>query len=457
MTTYTFNREKLLEMTNRELATFRQRTVNSAALVARGKKSMPKGVPMSWMFGLNFHPTIYVDHGKGPEFFDANNNRYLDFNVVDLAVTMGFDNPHIRDAMHKAMDVGPHFLLPVREAIDVTEELARRTGVPFWQFTMTASGANTEVIRIARAITKRTKVLVFEGHYHGHLDDTMMENSESGVRPYVLGLPRGVEKGVEIVPFNDLEAVEAVLKKGEVALILTEPAMSNCTVVMPEPGFIQSLYELAHRYGTLLCLDEAHDFSFAYGGLTGAWNLPCDFMVLGKGLGTGIPFALYGMSDAVNEFVDAHTQVDLGVPGIAAGGTTYANTLSVFAAKAALEKVLTPENYMRTEALGRRFATGLQSLFDELNLPWLAQHLGPRVGYCLSQTLPKNGKEAYKSIDVEWITLRKLFMANRGIWDSVATAGPQVSFAHTQAHIDEYLTTARSLLRELCSTNSEAK
>ena len=457
MTKYTFNRVKLLDMTNRELATFRQRTPRSAELVARGKRSMPKGVPMSWMYGLNFHPSIYVDHGAGPEFFDADQNRYLDFNVVDLAVTMGFDNPHVREAMRRAMEVGPHFLLPVKEAMDVTEELARRTGVPYWQFTMTATGANTEVLRIARTITKRTKVLVFEGHYHGHLDDTMMENSENGVRPYVLGLPRGVEKGVEIVPFNDLEAVEAVLKKGEVALILTEPAMSNCTLVKPEPGFIEALYQLAHRYGTLLCLDEAHDFSFAYGGLTGAWKLPCDFMVLGKGLGTGIPFALYGMSESVNQFVDAHTQIDLGHPGIAAGGTTYANTLSVFAAKAALEKVLTPENYARTDTLGRHFAAGLQGIFDELSLPWHAQHLGPRVGYCLSATPPKNGKEAYQSIDVDWITLRKLFMANRGVWDAVATAGPQVSFAHTQTHIDEYLTNARSLLRELCASAKETK
>jgi glutamate-1-semialdehyde aminotransferase len=446
---FSFNRTKLQSMANVELAAFKQRTQKSAALLERGARSMPKGVPMSWMYGLNFHPTIYVERGKGPEFFDADHNRYLDFNVVDLAVTMGFDNPHVREAMRKAMEVGPHFLLPVKEAIDVTEELAHRTGVPYWQFTMTATGANTEVIRIARTITKRSKVMVFEGHYHGHLDDTMMENSKSGVRPYVLGLPKGVEKGIEIIPFNDLTAAEAVLKKGEIALVLTEPAMSNCTLVKPEPGYIEALYKLAHQYGSLLCLDEAHDFSFAYGGLKAAWNLPCDFMVLGKGLGTGIPFALYGMSGAINEFVDAHTQIDLGHPGIAAGGTTYANTLAVFAAKAALENVLTPENYKRTEALGRHFAAGLQGIFDELGLPWLAQHLGPRVGFCLFPALPKNGKEAYRSIDVDWITVRKLFMANRGVWDAVATAGPQVSFAHSSEHIDEYIGKARDLLRQL--------
>ena len=147
MSQFSFNRTKLQSMANVELAAFKQRTQKSAALLERGARSMPKGVPMSWMYGLNFHPTIYVERGKGPEFFDADHNRYLDFNVVDLAVTMGFDNPHVREAMRKAMEVGPHFLLPVKEAIDVAEELAHRTGVPYWQFTMTATGANTEVIR----------------------------------------------------------------------------------------------------------------------------------------------------------------------------------------------------------------------------------------------------------------------------------------------------------------------
>ena len=445
------NSEALQRVAAIELETFQRRTARSQELLQRGKNSMIQGVPMPWMYGLYRHPSLYVSHGDGANFFDVDGNRYLDFNVVDLAVTMGFNNPVIQSAVHEAMRRGAHFLLPITEAIDVTEELARRTGVPFWQFTLSASGANTEVIRIARAMTKRNKILVFEGHYHGHIDDTLLEVNDGQVRSHVLGLPDGASKGVEIIPFNDLAALEAKLKDEDIALVVTEPALSNCTLVQPEPGYLKSVYSLCRQYGTLFCLDEAHNFSFAFGGLTRAWDLKSDFMVLGKGLGTGIPFGLYGMQPAVAQYVNAHTQIDLGEPGIAAGGTTYANTMSILAAKAALENVLIPENYERTNGLGTCMASGLQTVFNQLSLDWTALHLGPRSGYCLKPKAPKNGKEACESIDLDFISARKLFMANRQIWDAMATAGPQVSFVHTEDDVDLYLGCAEDFLTQICT------
>jgi len=443
------SKSRLANLAERELERFRANTAKSAALLARASHSMVKGVPMSWMHGLYRHPCLFVDSGAGSTFRDVDGNRYIDFNVVDLAMTMGFSNPRINAAVNRAMEVGAHFLLPVAEAIDVSEELARRTGVPFWQFTLSASGANAEVLRIARAMTGRNKVMLFEGHYHGHLDDTLVEKVGGALQPEGLGLPPGVASNVEIVPFNDLAAAEAVLRREQIAAVITEPALSNCTLVLPEPGFLPALHELARRHGSLLCLDEAHTFSFAHGGLTRSWSLPCDFLVLGKGLGTGVPFALYGMCPSVADFVDAHTAIDLGQPGIAAGGTTYANTLAVFAARAALEEVLTPAAYERVDALGLRLAKGLQGLFDELELPWHALHLGPRSGYCMQPAKPRNGAEACLSIDVELIAARKLYMANRGIWDAMPTAGPQVSFVHTAAEVDLYLNHARSFLKAI--------
>jgi len=443
------SKERLSRLHEQELACFKARTGRSAMLLERGRNSMVKGVPMSWMHGLYRHPSLFVESGAGSTFRDVDGNRYIDFNVVDLAMTMGFSNPHINAAVCRAMDVGAHFLLPVAEAIDVTEELAGRTGVPYWQFTLSASGANTEVVRIARAMTGRNKVMVFDGHYHGHLDDTLVESAGGKVQPEGLGLPKGVELNAEIVPFNDLDAAEAVLRKGEIAVVITEPALSNCTLVKPDPGFLPGLYELAHRHDSLLCLDEAHNFSFAFGGLTRAWNLPCDFLVLGKGLGSGVSFALYGMSAPVAAFVDAHTAIDLGEPGIAAGGTTYASTVAVFAAKAALEDVLTPAAYQRLGELGLRLASGLQRIFDELELPWRALHLGPRSGYCMQPDEPRNGAQAHQSIDIDLIAARKLFMANRGIWDAMPTAGPQVSFVHTGDEVDLYLAQARDFLKAI--------
>jgi len=429
-----------------ELAAFEKNTPRSAALLQRGRLSMIKGVPMSWMWGLYRHPPIFVERGAGAAFHDVDGRRYLDFNVVDLAMTMGFGAGPIADAVTEAMQRGAHFLLPIEAAIDVCESLAERTGMPFWQFTLSASGANTEVIRIARALTGREKIVVFDGHYHGHLDETLVEESGGSVRAAMQGLPFRAGAQTLVLPFNDLGGVEGVLRGNEIALVLTEPALTNCTLVRADPGYLQGLYSLCHRYGALLCLDEAHTFQFAYGGLAGDWELPSDFIVLGKGLGTGVSFGLYGMSAPVAEQVDARTQLDFGAPGIAAGGTTYGSTIAILAAQAALQKVLTPGNYERVRALGERLATGLQGLFDELELSWTALHLGPRSGYCLFPQAPRTGREAVRSIDMDFIAARRLWMANRGIWDAMASSGPQVSFRHSPADVAAYLQVARSFL-----------
>ena len=441
--------QRLAAVHSRELAAFIARTRRSAELLERGSRSMVKGVPMSWMWGLYRHPPIFVERGAGAAFWDVDGNGYIDFNVVDLALTMGFGPGPIADAVAEAMQRGAHFLLPVAESIEVAERLADLTAMPFWQFTLSASGANAEVLRIARSLTGRDKLLIFEGHYHGHVDDTLVENEGGSVRPAMKGLPAGIEQHTRIVPFNDLAAAEAALSARDVALVLTEPALSNCTLVLPQSGYLQGLHALCEHYGSLLCLDEAHTFQFAYGGLKRAWQLPCDMLVLGKGLGTGVPFGLYGLSERVAAFVDANTHVDLGTVGLAAGGTTFANTLSILAARAALRDVVTPENFQRVEALGHRLATGLGRIFEELRLRWTALSLGPRAGYGLLPHAPRNGAEAYRSMHIPFISARKLWMANRGVWDAMASAGPQVSFSHQAKDIDFYLEHARGYLQEI--------
>ena len=440
--TAAIDRERLAAVQAAELAAFEARTPRSAALRERASRSMIKGVPMSWMSGLYRHPPLFVERGSGATFWDVDGNRYTDFNVVDLALTTGFDAPPVTRAVTAAMQRGAHFLLPIEAAIEVSESLAARVGMPFWQFTLSASGANSEVLRIARSMTGRRGLLLFAGHYHGHLDETLVEAQDGRVVPAMEGLPADIADHVQIVPFNDLEAAERALSSGEVALCLTEPALTNCTLVHPAKGYLESLHALCRAHGTLLCIDEAHTFQFAYGGLTRAWRLPADCVVLGKGLGTGVPFGLYGMSAEVAAHVEAHTHVDMGPKGLAAGGTTYANTLAVMAAKAALEEVLTPANYERVAGLGARLAGGLQRVFDEAGLPWTALCLGPRSGYCLFSNPPRDGEDAQRSIDPAFIGARRLWMANRGVWDAIASAGPQVSFSHSARDVDDYVALA---------------
>lgn len=444
------NPAALANVRRREEAEFSRRTPKSDAMRQRAMRHMPGGVPMSWMRGLYRFLPPFVERGSGAYFGDIDGNRYIDFNLCDLSMTLGYGPPAIAEAVRHAVARGAHYLLPTEDAVIVAEALAQRVGLPFWQFTLSASSANVEVIRIARLFTRRTKIIVFEGHYHGHIDETLVARDGDGQSlGDLLGLNPMAGNDTVILPFNDLRALQARLALGDVALILTEPVMTNCTLVHPEPGFLESMGALAKHYGALLCLDEAHSFQFAYGGIKGATGVECDFVVLGKGLGTGISFGLYGMSAPLAEFFERHSDVDIGPKGIATGGTTYATSVALAAARVALTQMMTPDGHARINGLGARLSSGLQTIFDRLALPWTAQSLGPRAGYCLFRELPKNGEQAWRSMNPDFIDTRRIFLANRGIWDAVFTAGPQASFAHQAADIDAYLDAAEAFLVEI--------
>lgn len=443
------DRDRLQALRLQEDRCYAERTKGSQALTARAAAVMPGGVPMGWMRGLFRTDPLYVSHGRGAQFFDVDGNAYLDFNVADLSMTMGFDAAPILEAVADQMAKGSQFMLPCENAVVVAEMLRERVGLPSWQFTLSASGANAEVFRIARFVSGRKKIVVFGGHYHGHLDDTLVVPGEAGAEPGMLGLLPEAAANTVILPFNDLEAVEQTLRAGDVALVVTEPVLTNCNLVQPDSGYLEALRRLTKTYGTLLAFDEAHSFQFAYGGLVGARELDCDFVTLGKGFGSGHAFALYGMSAEVAKVVAANIDSDVGPVGLATGGTLYGSALAAAIARAALSEVLTKEAYGRVSGLGTRLAQGLDELFTARDLPWRAFHLGPRSGFCLAPLLPRNIAEAQVSLDNDFIDARRVYLANRGIWEAVASAGPQAGFAHSEADIDLYLQTTDSFLDEV--------
>jgi glutamate-1-semialdehyde aminotransferase len=442
------NFTRLARMREREEATFAKRTAHSASLRQRAAAVLPQSVPMAWMSGLYRFGPIFVSEGAGASFRDVDGNTYLDFNLCDLSVTMGFAPAPIIEATKRQVARGAQFLLPTEDSIVAAELLASRTGRPTWQFTLSASGANTEVLRIARAATGRSKMVVFGGHYHGHIDETLVKSEQGRSVPDLLGISPEAAARTEIVPFNDLEALESVLARRDVALVLMEPALTNCNIVLPQPGYLDGVRDLTRRHGTLLCFDEAHTFQFAYGGLAAAWKAASDFTVLGKGLGSGISFALYGMSAEMGAFFESHADIDIGPAGLATGGTMYASALASAVARAALEQVLVPDSYRRVAALGAALADGLEALFEQHRLPWRAFRCGPRSGYCLKPQLPRNADEAALSLDPQFVDTRRLFLANRGIWDAIASAGPQTSFVHQPADVERYLEAADEFLSE---------
>lgn len=439
---------KLLELRDKELARFHLKIPRSRALYEQSRRIMPHGVPNSWMAGFYPGTEIFAARGSGAHFEDVDGNRYLDMTQCDLSMACGIGPETISRAVAERFAAGSHFLLPTEDAIEVCRLLTARFGLPAWQFTLSASAANTEAIRIARLATGHDKVLIFAGKYHGHLDETLVEPSaEQGSEPGHHGLPRGVEQKTIIVQFNDLNAVEAALRGGDIACILAEPVMTNIGVIHPDAGFLDGLRALARRHGALLIIDETHTQVACFGGFTRKWRLQPDILTIGKCVGGGVPIGAYGLTGELKDLVERNTEptVTRGKT-LAVGGTTYGNALNMAAARAALESVLTEEGYDRVEALGAKLADGIDALIDERNLPWRAQRLGNRSGLCLSKDLPRNATEAATAISQTLNHAARAFMANRGVWEPIYIHGPSVSFAHTEDDVATYLAALSAFL-----------
>ncbi len=452
MKPYGLPTQRLSDIRARETGVFEERTRRSAELNLRASAVMPNGVPMQWMAGLYRHLPMTIAGGAGPRFTDVDGNSYLDMNLCDYAATLGFDFEPVAQAVSRSAGQGMSFLLPGEDAIIVAEELAQRTSLPFWQFSGAASSANMEAIRIARLATGRQRILMFEGRYHGHIDLTLADDTDDATSLRGMGFNPSAGAASHTIPFNDLERLKEALVEGDVACVIAEPMLTNCNLVFPDDGFWAQARALIKSAGSLLIIDEAHTHNFAYGGLTTAWKLEPDMMIIGKGMGTGVPFALYGMCEELGKLVTRHLDVDVAAPvGVALGGTTFGSALAGGAARAALEHGLRQQDYERAASLGQTLSHGLTALFGEHDLTWCAPQIGGRTGWHLFPDPPRNAREAEMSLDPSFIDTRRLFMANRGIWEAISSAGPSVSFAHQKSDVDLYLEISRAFLDECLS------
>lgn len=442
---------RLSALIKAETDQFHRNRPKSAALLERARKVMPDGVPMAWMVGLYDHLPPFFTGGQGAQLIDADGHSYIDFNLCDLSNTVGYgDTPPAR-AIARAAMIGPQALLPTEASITLAERLAERTGMPFWQHTVSASSAITEVFRIARVMTAKPKVVMFHGGYHGHIDQTMVVPGADGTaEAFSLGLAPNLTRDTIPLPFNDLDALREALAPSDVGVVIAEPAMTNCGLVLPDPGFLEEACRLSRAAGAIYVLDETHTWQMAYGGFKQQMRLECDVMILGKGLGSGIALGLYGMTEPIAGWLAAHHDGSAsGQMGIATGGTLYGNPLSTAAALAMLDEVQTEPAYARIATLGNRLSDGIDTLIASHSLPWRAFRYGPRSGFCLTPDFPRNGTQAAASTHRPFTAARRVFLANRGIWDAIWSAGPQVGFAHDEADIDRYLSVASDFLDQV--------
>jgi glutamate-1-semialdehyde 2,1-aminomutase len=435
------DRARITELYARELTRFREGRPGSLAMIARARAHMPNGVPMAWMASDNDQP-VYIDHGLGPGFTDIDGFAYVDFNASDMAMFCGHANPAIVAAVQAQVARSTQFLLPSVASVEVAEELARRYPVGQWQFTLSATQANTEAIRLARAATGRDVVVLFQGHYHGHFEEGLVDLAGGQPGPVQRGLSKGVTGRVRIAQFNDPGTLQAALAPGDVALVLTEPAMTNgIHLLLPESGWHQALRDLTRQHGTLLAIDETHTHVVGSGGATAMWHLDPDIVTIGKAVAGGLPMGAYGVTAELGEDLDAARNV-------ATGGTLFGNPLSAAAARAALTEVLVPAAYQHTSALGNELADGIERAIEAARLPWTVIRFGPRSGQWYGP-MPRTGAEAYALTDGQLTRLIRVWLANRGIWEALPGAGPTVPVPATSADVTRYVTAYTELLAEL--------
>ena len=388
----------------------------SRALFLRAQKSLLAGVPMPWMVRWAGAFPIFVAEGRGGRFTDVDGCEYIDFCLGDTGAMTGHAPAATVAAMTAQLQKGLTFMLPSEDAVWVGEELGRRFGLPYWQIAMSATDANRFAIRLARHITRRPKVLVYNYCYHGTVDEAYLTLHDGlpGSRSGNLGAPVDPTLTTKVIEFNDVAALEAALAPGDVACVLAEPVMTNIGIIHPAPGYHAALREITRRTGTLLLIDETHTICAGPGGYTQAHGLEPDLLVIGKPIGGGMPVAAYGLSEAVAARVQGSIHIDEADTG-GIGGTLSGNALAMAAVKATLSEVLTPDYFRQTTALAERYVAGVQAVIAEFGAPWSVQRLGNRTEYWFRREPARNGGEAAAAINPELDRFMHLWALNRGI------------------------------------------
>ena len=434
------DRARLAALWESELDVFRAGRPKSEEEWERAILHMPDGVPMLWMSKWPGPWPVYVESASGAHFTCLDGIDHVDLCLGDTGAMCGHAPPASVAAIEAQLRRGSTFMLPTGDASIVAELLSERFRVPVWQFSLSATDANRSLIRYARQATGRSRVLVHDFSYHGTVDEayaTLNDRDEVVSRRGNIGAPVPLAETTAVVQFNDVAGLERALASRDIAAMLMEPALTNIGIVLPEPGYLESVRELCTKYGTLLIIDETHTFSAGPGGLIAELDLHPDAVVLGKSIGGGIPAGAWGMTrefaNAVRESLELE---DIDVGGV--GGTLAGNALSLAGIRATLGEVLTPAAFVGMTARSTEWTVGVQQAIDELDVPWQVTQLGARAEYSFRPTPPRDGREAAEADDFELQQYLHLHALNRGIlmtpFHNMALMSPATTPADVERH-----------------------
>ncbi len=409
--------DRLIEREERALA---EKHGRSIAYRSGASRHLAGGVSSSWQMAPPH--AVYVTHGEGSKIYDLDGNEYADYHLGYGVMVVGHAHPKVVEAVKRRIELGSHFAQPTEEATVVAEELARRFRLPLWRFGNSGTEATLDAVRLMRAATGRDLVVKVEGTYHGHHDSLMVsvvpDPELIGPRdrpvsvPQTKGLPQAFVDLVRVVPFNDLGAVERVFaeEEGRVAGMIVEPAMMNCGVILPEPGYLQGLLDLCHRHGALLAFDEVKTgATIAAGGAVGAFGVVPDLVCLAKAIGGGLPIGAIGGTEEVMGLI-ARGEIDQ-------QGTFNGNPLTMAAARATLLEVLTPDAYRRLDEINAILVEGCRAVIERYRLPAYVVGVGAKGSVIYSATPVREFRDAV-AIDERISYLAWLWQLRRGVFKS---------------------------------------
>ena len=435
------DRDRLQSLIKAESSIFAKRTRRSHSRFLEAQSFLLGGVPMSWMNKWVGGYPIFFERAFGATIEDLDGNVYDDFCLGDTAAMAGHSNPATLAAINERVVVGGGIstMLPTTDALLVAQDLSRRFGVSQWQFTLSATDANRFALRLARQITRRSKILVFSYCYHGTVDETFVTLSDDGPlsRSGNVGPSVDPTQTTVVAEFNDLDAVVELLSKGDIAAIITEPALTNIGIVLPEKDFLSGLAIASKEAGTLLIIDETHTFSAGVAGCTGLWGLEPDIVTIGKSLGGGVPFGAYGVSNEIASRISTEKDADyIDTGGI--GGTLAGNALSLAAARATLQEVFTKANFTHMIEMASIYTNSVRAVIGEFQLGWNIVQLGARAEYRFCEVPAKNGGESELAADEDLDIYFHLFMMNRGIlltpFHNMALMSPMTTYDQVMRH-----------------------
>lgn len=431
----------------------------SAALFEKAKTLIPGGVNSTaratWS-GWDPHP-LFISHGTGSRVTDVDGNEYIDYLLGLGPMLLGHRPAAVTQAVVDFIEQrGTVFALPAAEELDLAAKIS--AAVPSMErvrLCNTGTEAVLYTVRLARAFTGRQKLIRFEGMYHGFSDGVYWSKHpylafagpDNAPKPVAQGpgMPAGVEQSLIILPWNDIDALrEALEREGDnIAAVLTEPVMCNTGCILPKPGYLEAMRDLTRKHGVLLIMDEViTGFRISLGGAQGHYGITPDLSVFAKGLGGGFPVAAMGGRR------DIMALVEQGRVSIA--GTYNANGIAVSAANATLDILAQPGMYDRLHAVSDRLREGLTRIIHDLRAPAHVVGVGPVLQLWFSRHPIHNYRDAVRHSDDNAFRHWWEGMLNRGVmFHPGAFENLFVSFAHTEADVDQTLAAARETLSEM--------